>query len=84
MKKDCVDATGDTGEGHPGHLRICTASAEAGHPVHRSVLHVPCSVPRVKHVENDMGKRTTNSSMNEEVEKAGARLSPSEKNRTKV
>ena len=71
MKRNCVDATGETGEGHPGHLGICTASEEAGHPVHRSVLRAPCSVLRVEHVGNDMGKRRTNTSMNEEVSREG-------------
>ena len=28
MEKDCVDASGETGEGHPGHLGFSTAKHE--------------------------------------------------------
>ena len=57
MKKDSVDATGETGEGHPG---ISTANEEASHTAQRTAL-------RVEHVGNDMDERTTTASTNEET-----------------
>ena len=54
---DGVDATGETGEGHPG---ISTADEEASH-----------IVLRVEHVGHDMGERTKTTSTNEETSREG-------------
>ena len=57
MKNESVDATRETGEGHPG---ISTANEKARH-----------IALRVEHVGHDMGERTTTTSTNKETSREG-------------